>query len=27
LPKDIPEENFWSFTVYDNMTRSTLDTP
>jgi hypothetical protein len=27
LPKDIPEENFWSFTVYDNMTRSMLDTP
>jgi hypothetical protein len=27
LPKDIPESNFWSFTVYDNMTRSMLDTP
>jgi len=27
LPKGIPEENFWSFTVYDNMTRSMLDTP
>jgi hypothetical protein len=27
LPKDIPEENFWSFTVYDNMTRSMLATP
>lgn len=27
LPKGIPEENFWSFTVYDNITRSTLDTP
>jgi hypothetical protein len=27
LPKDIPEANFWSFTVYDNMTRSMLDTP
>ena len=27
LPKDIPETNFWSFTVYDNMTRSMLDTP
>jgi hypothetical protein len=27
LPKDIPEANFWSFTVYDNMTRSELDTP
>jgi hypothetical protein len=27
LPKGIPEKNFWSFTVYDNMTRSMLDTP
>ena len=27
LPKDIPEENFWSFTLYDNQTRSMLDTP
>jgi hypothetical protein len=27
LPKGIPEENFWSFTVYDNMSRSMLDTP
>jgi hypothetical protein len=27
LPKDIPEERFWSFTVYDNQTRSMLDTP
>jgi hypothetical protein len=27
LPKNIPEANFWSFTVYDNMTRSMLDTP
>jgi hypothetical protein len=27
LPKDIPEKNFWSFTVYNNMTRSMLDTP
>jgi hypothetical protein len=27
LPKSIPEANFWSFTVYDNMTRSMLDTP
>lgn len=27
LPKGIPEANFWSFTVYDNMTRSMLDTP
>ena len=27
LPKGIPEENFWSFTLYDNMTRSMLDTP
>ena len=27
LPKDIPEANFWSLTLYDNMTRSMLDTP
>lgn len=27
LPKDIPEAKFWSFTVYDNQTRSMLDTP
>ena len=27
LPKGIPESNFWSFTLYDNMTRSMLDTP
>jgi hypothetical protein len=27
LPKDIPEGNFWSLTLYDNMTRSMLDTP
>ncbi len=27
LPKGIPEKNFWSFTLYDNMTRSMLDTP
>jgi len=27
LPKGIPEENFLSFAVYDNMTRSMLDTP
>ena len=27
LPKGIPEENFWSFTLYDNKTRSMLDTP
>ncbi|MGB5831662.1 MAG: DUF1254 domain-containing protein [Thiohalocapsa sp.] len=27
LPKDIPEENFWSFTVYDTQTRSMLVTP
>ena len=27
LPKDIPAEKFWSFTVYDNMTRSMLATP
>ena len=27
LPKGIPEENFWSLTLYDNMTRSMLATP
>jgi hypothetical protein len=27
LPKDIPAERFWSFTVYDNQTRSMLQTP
>lgn len=27
LPKDIPEANFWSFTLYDNQTRSMLATP
>ena len=27
LPKDIPESNFWSLTLYDNMSRSMLDTP
>jgi len=27
LPDGIPEANFWSFTLYDNMTRSMLDTP
>jgi len=27
LPKGIPAEKFWSFTVYDNQTRSMLDTP
>ncbi|MCU0944966.1 MAG: DUF1254 domain-containing protein [Rubritepida sp.] len=27
LPRDIPEAKFWSFTVYDNQTRSMLDTP
>jgi hypothetical protein len=27
LPKDIPESNFWSLTLYDNQTRSMLDTP
>ena len=27
LPKDIPAANFWSFTLYDNQTRSMLDTP
>lgn len=27
LPKDIPAAKFWSFTLYDTMTRSMLDTP
>ena len=27
LPKDIPHANFWSITLYDNMTRSMLNTP
>ena len=27
LPKDIPQANFWSFTLYDTMSRSMLDTP
>jgi hypothetical protein len=27
LPKDIPAKRFWSFTVYDNQTRSMLQTP
>jgi hypothetical protein len=27
LPKGIPEKNFWSLTLYDNQTRSMLDTP
>jgi hypothetical protein len=27
LPKDIPAEKFWSFTLYDNQTRSMLQTP
>ena len=27
LPTNIPAEKFWSFTVYDNQTRSMLDTP
>jgi len=27
LPKGIPEGRFWSFTLYDNQTRSMLDTP
>lgn len=27
LPKGIPEANFWSLTLYDNMTRSMLATP
>jgi len=27
LPPNIPVKNFWSFTVYDNQTRSMLETP
>jgi hypothetical protein len=27
LPPSIPAKNFWSFTVYDNQTRSMLETP
>ena len=27
LPPNIPAEAFWSFTVYDNQTRSMLQTP
>ena len=27
LPKDIPAKDFWSLTLYDNQTRSMLDTP
>ena len=27
LPKDIPQARFWSLTIYDNQTRSMLDTP
>ena len=27
LPKNIPAEKFWSFTLYDTMSRSMLDTP
>jgi hypothetical protein len=27
LPPNIPAKNFWSFTVYDNQTRSMLQTP
>jgi hypothetical protein len=27
LPKDIPQANFWSLTLYDNQTRSMLATP
>jgi hypothetical protein len=27
LPKDIPAARFWSFTVYDNQTRSMIQTP
>ncbi len=26
LPKDVPAKNFWSFTIYDNQTRSELQT-
>jgi hypothetical protein len=27
LPKNVPQANFWSLTLYDNQTRSMLDTP
>jgi hypothetical protein len=27
LPKGIPQESFWSLTLYDNQLRSMLDTP
>lgn len=27
LPPNIPVKNFWSFTVYDNQTRSMMETP
>ena len=27
LPADIPEDNFWSLTIYDTQTRSMLQTP
>ena len=27
LPRDVPAEKFWSITLYDNQTRSMLDTP
>ena len=27
LPKNIPAQKFWSLTLYDNQTRSMLDTP
>ena len=27
LPSDVPEERFWSLTLYDNQTRSMLQTP
>ncbi|WP_307235684.1 DUF1214 domain-containing protein [Pararhizobium capsulatum] len=27
LPANIPAEKFWSFTVYDNQSRSMLDPP
>ncbi|TLM74467.1 DUF1254 domain-containing protein [Microbulbifer harenosus] len=27
LPKNVPAEKFWSWTLYDTMTRSMLDTP
>ena len=27
LPKEIPEANFWSLTLYDNQSHSMLETP